>query len=106
MPRHRSNRKIKNFLIKNGEKNCFFCGQFMSQRTATVDHLYPLSKSDGGRHKATQCVLSCHNCNDKKSNRRPTKKEIKKFCSLLSIRLDYTQKEDNGTVFEIHHFFN
>jgi 5-methylcytosine-specific restriction endonuclease McrA len=48
---------------------CQFCGKFLHRKSATIDHVRPVSK--GGITSWLNCVTSCQPCNSKKSNRTP-----------------------------------
>lgn len=56
---------MKNILIRDNF-TCQYCGKRLSFRTATKDHLIPLSK--GGTNTIENIVSSCKHCNLLKSN--------------------------------------
>ena len=53
---------------------CYHCGKFFPEKSLTMDHLTPLAR--GGRTGKNNVVVSCKNCNSKKS-----------FKSLIELRL-------------------
>lgn len=46
---------------------CQYCGKMLTNKTATIDHIYPVSK--GGKDSYKNCVTSCFECNIKKGSR-------------------------------------
>ncbi len=77
------------------ECNCFYCGKKLSQRKIHVDHFIPWSflKED----KLWNFVLSCPECNIKKSNLLPNENSLIKIQmrnkKILSVK-DKIQKSD------------
>lgn len=60
------NRFFKWYCKQVGEPYCFFCEKWLTIKTATKDHLVPLSK--GGKDEDCNIVLSCRWCNRTKGN--------------------------------------
>jgi len=57
----------KNVMIRDNHE-CQYCGKKVS-KNATIDHVVPVSR--GGKSEYTNCVASCHDCNNLKSNKTP-----------------------------------
>jgi 5-methylcytosine-specific restriction endonuclease McrA len=79
---------LKEQKIKHGEIHCEYCGKknlkiydwcehLNSEDVATVDHFYPKSKYGELRKNEKNFVISCYNCNNKKSDNLWDIKEIK-----------------------------
>lgn len=51
------------------EGNCIYCGAVESKQTGTMnlEHIVPMAK--GGRHHASNFVISCKSCNAKKHDK-------------------------------------
>lgn len=58
-------RRHREVLLANDD-HCHYCGTQLDERTATLDHVRPLSK--GGPNARTNPVLSCRECNVRKGN--------------------------------------
>jgi len=54
-------------IYERDNYQCQYCGVFVSRKTATIDHVLPVSK--GGQTTWTNCVTSCHKCNSKKADK-------------------------------------
>lgn len=54
-------------LIKRDKQKCQYCSKFLHKREITIDHIIP--KSLGGKNDFLNCVISCHKCNNLKSNK-------------------------------------
>lgn len=50
-----------------GRKRCWYCGDVLTRRSASIDHQVPLSRN-GGDDKKNK-VLACKPCNNKKDDR-------------------------------------
>ncbi len=48
-------------------QTCYWCSRPIEQHTATIDHVIPLSR--GGSNAASNCVLTCYDCNQERGNR-------------------------------------
>jgi len=57
---------------------CQYCGERITGKRLTIDHVYP--KSKGGKMKWENVVVSCWKCNNKKGNR------LLKSCGMKLIR--------------------
>jgi len=51
------------------DKCCVYCGEELSMKTASIDHMIP--KSKGGSDDDSNLVLSCKACNDAKQDLMP-----------------------------------
>lgn len=73
------------------ESNCFYCGKSL-QRSVHVDHFIPWSfvKDD----KIWNFVLSCPQCNEKKSNRIPAKEYVMR----IENRNRVIRQKDNALI--------
>lgn len=58
----------RNLLARDGF-NCKYCGEYLSERAVTIDHIIPTSR--GGRHEWPNVVASCKPCNNAKGQRTP-----------------------------------
>lgn len=58
----------KKKLFKH-QQTCNWCGGVLTLETATLDHIYPLSK--GGLDQPNNWTLACHACNQKRGNSMP-----------------------------------
>lgn len=56
-------------LIKRDRSTCQFCSQKLMASQITIDHVLP--RAQGGITSFTNCVVSCHDCNNKKAARTP-----------------------------------
>lgn len=69
----RRNPGIVNFsrhaLVKRDKGECQFCKKRLTPSQITIDHVLP--KAQGGGSSFINCVVSCHDCNNKKGNRTP-----------------------------------
>lgn len=55
-------------LNRQGGK-CKYCGQGLSKKTATLDHIVP--KCAGGTLAYHNLAVACRTCNEKKANKPP-----------------------------------
>jgi 5-methylcytosine-specific restriction endonuclease McrA len=62
-------------LFKRDRYTCQFCGVQPGPEALTIDHVLP--KSRGGISSWENCVLSCMECNKRKSNRTPDEAGMK-----------------------------
>lgn len=53
-------------LLKEQNNRCYYCGKSLTRKTATMDHVVPISKTK--YHSTGNCVVACYSCNNKKSN--------------------------------------
>lgn len=56
----------KRNIVRRDDYTCQFCGVKLSENSVTIDHVIP--KSKGGANSFTNCVTSCFDCNNRKSN--------------------------------------
>lgn len=54
-------------LYKRDNGKCGYCGEEISQKKATIDHVVP--KSRGGKTEWGNVVLACYPCNSKKDDK-------------------------------------
>jgi 5-methylcytosine-specific restriction endonuclease McrA len=55
----------RNILVRDKFK-CQYCGEKLSMKTATIDHVHPRSK--GGENTIENCIASCKKCNNAKGD--------------------------------------
>lgn len=55
--------------LKKSTKLCYWCNESLKNKKVHIDHYTPLSK--GGEHTLSNIVISCSNCNQKKSYKDP-----------------------------------
>jgi 5-methylcytosine-specific restriction endonuclease McrA len=48
-------------------QECYLCGQWLTWREITIDHVVPLSR--GGDHSYANCKIACAVCNSRKGDR-------------------------------------
>ena len=53
-------------FLKKGKHKCFYCGEVLKNKKATMDHLYP--QNMGGPTLVDNLVPACSKCNSEKSN--------------------------------------
>ncbi len=56
----------QNIFLRD-DYQCQYCGDILSERKLTIDHVLPLSK--GGGHEWHNVVAACSKCNNKKADR-------------------------------------
>jgi len=56
----------KRAILERDDFQCQYCGQSLSLKTATLDHVFPRGK--GGRTTFENTVASCHPCNNGKGD--------------------------------------
>ena len=66
--RKKSYRNERAMLFER-QKNCHWCGCVLTIETATLEHIYPLSK--GGLDNPNNYTLACEPCNTKRGNSMP-----------------------------------
>ena len=66
--RKKSYRNERAMLFER-QKNCHWCGCVLTIETATLEHIYPLSK--GGLDNANNYTLACKPCNNARGNEMP-----------------------------------
>ena len=59
----------KRNLLARDNFGCKYCGQYLSERAVTIDHIKPTSR--GGQHEWPNVVASCKPCNNTKGQRTP-----------------------------------
>ena len=57
----------RRLIFIRDDYTCQYCGKPLSERNATIDHVYP--KSKGGTWSWTNLVTACESCNQLKGNR-------------------------------------
>jgi 5-methylcytosine-specific restriction endonuclease McrA len=62
-------RAIKRASFRDCGRRCVYCGNPLSLETATLDHVFPLSK--GGAHAPGNVVAACGACNRLKGDLLP-----------------------------------
>lgn len=62
-------RHVKRATIRDCGRRCVYCGTFVALDTATLDHVYPLSR--GGDHAPGNLVAACQACNQLKGAMLP-----------------------------------
>jgi 5-methylcytosine-specific restriction endonuclease McrA len=88
MPRVKSpgspaRRALKRHLLA-ADPRCFWCGTPLTRRSATFDHVVPVSR--GGSRGAGNVELACRRCNGTKGDRMPTDEEIGRHASNVASR--------------------
>jgi hypothetical protein len=54
-------------LLATGGCHCAYCNCKLSQKSATIDHVQPLSR--GGENRPDNMILACYRCNQSKGSR-------------------------------------
>ena len=62
-------RAIKRAAIRDCSRRCVYCGHPLDLETATLDHVFPLSR--GGAHAPGNLVSACAGCNRLKGDMLP-----------------------------------
>ena len=62
-----SRRMLRTLLFKRDGNHCTYCKLTLSHKTATIDHVVPISKG-GSRKSFPNLVLSCEPCNREKAD--------------------------------------
>ncbi|HEX8266319.1 MAG TPA: HNH endonuclease [Pyrinomonadaceae bacterium] len=57
----------KNDIIARYGLNCYLCGELLTEKEATIDHVVPLAQ--GGWHCAENARIACEKCNTEKGNK-------------------------------------
>lgn len=67
-PRESHRQRLKRIRLQLLQEcpKCLYCGCWLDEGTATIDHLHPLSK--GGTSHIKNLVLACKKCNQAKGN--------------------------------------
>lgn len=68
----------KSEIIKRDGLNCYLCKKLLTEKTATIDHIIPLSR--GGFHCPNNVKIACLKCNQTKTN-----KELKEFLNKRNL---------------------
>ena len=58
----------RNLLVRD-DFGCKYCGEYLSERAVTIDHILPTSR--GGKHEWPNVVASCKPCNNAKGKHTP-----------------------------------
>lgn len=67
-PHQRKQRRMRfhrNVVFRRDRWSCQYCGHRLTKSSATIDHVYPVSK--GGETSYKNCVAACKRCNHKKA---------------------------------------
>lgn len=56
-------------IVKRDRSTCVYCNTKLSKSQVTIDHVLP--RVQGGTTSFTNCVVSCHDCNNKKAGQTP-----------------------------------
>lgn len=62
-------------VFRRDHHKCQFCNKTLTSTKLTIDHIIPRSK--GGESSWSNCVTSCFDCNNTKSNRTPEEAGMK-----------------------------
>jgi len=62
----RNLRKSRWWQNKIQNSSCYYCGEALNQKNATMDHVLPISA--GGRSTKDNVVVCCKSCNSKKKD--------------------------------------
>lgn len=62
-------------VFRRDQHDCQYCGITLATNKLTIDHVLPRSR--GGENSWRNCVCSCFECNNKKSNRTPEEAGMK-----------------------------
>ena len=62
-------------LVKRDRARCQYCDQKLTASQITIDHVLP--RAQGGITSFTNCVVSCHTCNNKKADKTPEQASMK-----------------------------
>jgi len=65
-----------NVFLRDGYE-CQYCGEDVSRKTATLDHVLPVSH--GGKTTFENCCTACANCNATKGNNKKIIPKVKPF---------------------------
>lgn len=57
----------KSEIVRRDGLNCYLCGGLQTVKSATIDHVIPLSK--GGFHCPNNAKIACLKCNQKKNDK-------------------------------------
>ena len=64
----------QNVFLRDGYE-CQYCGKMVNRRTATLDHVLPISH--GGKSVWENCTTACGSCNSRKGNNYKILPEVK-----------------------------
>jgi len=56
-------------LVKRDKSCCQYCSIKLTASEITIDHVLP--RAQGGKTSFLNCVVCCHDCNNKKADRTP-----------------------------------
>lgn len=74
--------------LKSQRGKCFYCGLPLTKKTATVDHVIPLSKLRG-KHSNNNTVIACEDCNVSKADGlTPNLSPTKKIVNAILMRIE------------------
>ena len=62
-------RAMRRAALRDCGQRCVYCATHLDQRTATLDHVFPLAR--GGAHDPGNLVVACGPCNRLKSDLSP-----------------------------------
>lgn len=75
-PRKKTYRGVKRRLLVE-DPRCYWCGKHLDKKTATLDHIIPLSR--GGTNGLDNQTLACYDCNQNRRNHLPSRTEWEKL---------------------------
>jgi 5-methylcytosine-specific restriction endonuclease McrA len=75
--------EIRSYLLEKFARRCVYCG--CAETAFEIDHVVP--KGQGGSDRVSNLVLSCHDCNQQKSNRTAAEFGFPQVQKLASIPL-------------------
>ena len=83
---------------------CYWCGSMLSSRSATFDHVIPISTIQNSYHSLTNTVIACKACNSLRGNvpfeifsfisKQPSH-EKKRLLKVSNIAMNAAKKENN-----------
>jgi 5-methylcytosine-specific restriction endonuclease McrA len=89
--------KISIFLRDKG--SCAFCGDRLSHKTFTIDHVIPTSR--GGSNAWLNVVTACKGCNGKKGARTPSEAKMTLlYQPRVPLRTELIQQSIEESVFK------
>lgn len=77
--KRRTSGYAKDFIDKNENTTCLYCGVNLDYNNATADHIIPIS--NGGNNTQVNLIVCCKNCNGERGNM-----EFKKFLSTKNLK--------------------
>lgn len=87
----------KQNVFLRDEFTCQYCGTGVTKKSATLDHVLPLSH--GGKNSWENCVCACSRCNLTKGNNKHIVPAVKPFKPSIYQLIEKRKKLN----FELHH---